>query len=113
MSRIHVGLNFEYYSRKSRLVRLHMTLQGTARAGWRGKTYQGIQHFAHTEVINGRTEKYRGLAAGEKRVLVEFGRSAAYQFDFLLQIRGLVSKTVGQQRIIQAFDDFIFIVQPV
>ncbi len=65
MHRVHVRLDFKDEPGKGLFVGGHLAAGGLPGAGTGGQLDEGVEQFPHTEIVDGATEKDRGLIAFE------------------------------------------------
>ena len=107
MRRVHVGLDLEDHAREFLFFRLDDALHRRAFGRSRCQVNQRVQHFLHAEVVDGRAEEHRRLAASQKFFTVEFGRSAFEQLQLVLRLCKFSAKTFGRLKVVQTGQDFI------
>src|SRR3546814_13262212 len=80
-----------------------------ARAGLGRQVDQCVQHFLYAEVIDGRSEKYGGLLAGQEGGVVEFRRGSVDQLDFFVGFHESIAKALRDGRVVQAIDQLVLV----
>ena len=112
MGRVHVGLDLEDHAGELLLGRLDLSLDGRARTRWRRQIDEGIEHLAHAEVVDGRTEEHRRLLAGQKGIAIEGLGGAAHQLDLALGLLVLGPIALTRLGIVQPLQDLVIVLGP-
>ena len=83
---VHVGVDLEDEARHFRFRRLHDAGFGRSRARRGGYAHEAFEQLAHAEVVDRRTEEYRGQFAPQIGVTVEIVVNALDQLDVRAQL---------------------------
>src|SRR5690606_29181147 len=71
-----------------------------------------VQDLLHPKVIDRGAKEHRSLPSSQERLVVELGRCALDQFDFIVRLGKGIAKALWDLRILQAVDELVVVVAP-
>ena len=100
-------MDLEHKACEFLLFRLHDAFHCLGRFGGGSNLAEAVEQFAHTEVVECRTEEDGGQLSVEVGLLVEVGIDTAEQFDVFAQFLGIAfADAFVKQRVVKAFDGY-------